>query len=125
MSQEQTGDTNDSSKTTVTHEKNPRDFDMITTMILAILILFLVTELPPSIAILLEVFLKQSYYRECRAPAHYLILMMYYISGCFNFFVYFKLNERYRAQLKSFWSLIVKPNEQNFVTEKETRTSSH
>ena len=74
-------------------------------MLVAVLILFLFTELPPSILTLVLAVLEvtmglgQVYYFECRRPVHYLLLIMYYGSGCFNFFVYVSMSTNYRATL--------------------------
>ena len=78
------------------------EFDKTTAMLVTVLILFFITELPPSIAVVLEVFLGIVYYFECRGPVHYLMLMMYYVSGCFNFFVYLSMSRDFRATLLSF-----------------------
>lgn len=80
-------------------ENESAEFDKTTFMLLLVLVVFLVTELPASVFVTLEIFLKEKYYAECRGPAHYLILMMYYINGTFTFVVYISMSTRYRETL--------------------------
>ena len=89
-----------------------KEFDETTAMLVTVLILFLITQLPPSIAVFLEVCLDEVYYFECRRSVHYLILMMYSISGSFNFFVYVSMSKNYRDTLLnlSLFRIIFKGN---------------
>lgn len=67
-----------------------------TRMLVVVLLLCIVTELPPSLLYILEIFFDKEFYFQCRRPLHYPTLFMYYLSGAFNFVVYISLSKNYR-----------------------------
>jgi len=81
-----------------------------TRMLIVVILLFLCTELPPSLLYILEIFFDKEFYFQCRRPLHYPILCMYYLSGAFNFVVYITLSKNFRDSFLKALGVLLKPS---------------
>lgn len=87
---------------TVRAIEREKRMDRITTMLLAVLFLFLVNEIPQSVLIILTIVYGKRVFSDCYTQMGDILDILALVNSSLHLFLYYALSRQYRASLNQF-----------------------